>query len=258
MRPSPGPTPVDELPFYGQQLDHTPDERFASRGTVMALLAGLVAVLLLPALSSSGSPTIADPAAFVIEEPVLAASADDPALPRAFVIGAPGPGAAVVPGMAGVSVFYASAAGVPVLVDLDTGNRRQLLVEDEWRWYEFLIESGEIVSGKDAGHSWPVATDRAIAVAAVRTGLSPSGDWEIALCVAGRCEPPPPGEAIISGIDTIRALDRQIDPAIADMFDPEVWPRDGRWIQAPPVSGLDLRLPIPADDAAIWLVEQPG
>ncbi len=257
MSPTSGPTPWHELPFYGQEVEQAPDERLASRGAVVVLLAVLVAVLVVPALAKSQARDVTAPAT-PVDEPVLTPVADDVDLPRAYVIGVFGPGEAVVPGVRGVRLLYASSNGMPVLVDLDTGDRRQLFIEDDWRLYEFLIEKGEIVSRGDGGHTWPVAGDRAIAVTAVRTDQSATGQPEVAICFAGRCEPPPAGEPIISGIDSIRSLDRAVDPMVAQLFDPDVWPRAGRWIEAPPVSGLDLRLPVPADDTAIWLVEQPG
>ncbi len=260
MRPSPGPTAWHELPFYGQQLDEVPDERLAPRGAVLALFGVLIAVLLLPALSWSGSADrlAPEPAAPTTVEPAPAPSTDEADLPRAYLVGVFGPGEAVLPGVRGVSLLYTSSTGWPVLIDLDTGHRRQLFIDGEWRLYEFLIERGEIVSGKGEGHTWPEAGARAIPVTAVRTDRSALGPPEVAICFAGRCDPPPPGEPIISGIDSIRSLDRTVDPAVAELFDPDVWPREGRWIEAPHASGLDLRLPIPADDAAIWLVEQPG
>ncbi len=259
--------PLEELPFYGQQPEQASDERVAPGGVVVALLAALAAILVLPAVSSGFAAPSADRAeapgapireAAVDEPASVPPSVDGPAVPRAYVIGVPGPGEAVLPGVSGVSLLYTSVTGLPVLVDLDTGNRRQLVVEDDWRWYEFLIERGEIVRRPDTRHTWPVATDRALPVTAVRTRQDASGAWMIALCFASRCAPPPPGETIVIGIDSIRALDESVDPVIAELFDPDVWPRQGRWIQASAASGLDLRLPAPADEAAVWLVEQPG
>lgn len=186
----------------------------------------------------------------------------------AFLARIPGSGQEVLPDVEGLSLLYVSSRGHPTLIDLDTGDRSELYVSDDWNRYVFMVERGRVVTG-DPG-SEPTrdpAGDRAFAVVAYRTvsggsgarGLDATPSMRLTpVCGEMGCSFPPTGLPISYGGDSIRPFDEVADPRVASIFDPGIWTRDGSWMLAPAESGLDLRFPVPADHSPIWLIHQPA
>ena len=79
----------------------------------------------------------------------------------------------------------------------------------------------------------------------------------VPMCGPLGCSLPAMGPPVSQGGDIIRLLNPEADAAIASLFDPSIWTRDDRWMLPPANSGLDVRLPIPAEHSAIYLIYQP-
>ena len=179
----------------------------------------------------------------------------------------PGPDVPIFADVNGVSLLYVSILGHPTLVDLDTGNRSELHVADDADRYLFMIERGQVVTGDPTrNRSRTPAGDRAFTVLAYRSALQwsdivdPYGEPAMnvePMCGVLGCSLPAMGSPASQDGDIIRLLDPEADAEIASLFDPTVWTREDRWMLAPANSGLDLRLPIPAEHSAIYLIYQP-
>ncbi len=180
------------------------------------------------------------------------------------VSGAPGPGVPLLGAETDMALLYVNSIGRPTLIDLDTGQRREIEISPLRRRDSFLIEHGDVVGTDREYLASAPATDRAIRVEVERPGRtaqarsSPISDGPV-LCLGSRGCPQSRWTQTTyrDGTDTVATLDAGGHPDVAELFDLTDWTVDGRWLLAPDRLGLDFRIPAPSPTATVWVIHQP-
>jgi len=265
-----------------RQPDPSPAPSGAPRGLalIVLILVGL-AVLFLAFNETSSSQLSAPPptAALPTSAPTLALAvtvATDPSgfeartvLPLDFaprVSGAPGPDAPIFSAESGLTLLYVNTIGRPTIVDLDSGDRREVDISRSRPYDSFLVEGGEVVSEDRDYLAEARATDRAIVVHVHQPGIGadasdvtvPVGAEGPHLCIGDCASLRWTSESLSDGLDIVETLDAAKYPQIAGLFEPTGWAREGRWLLAPDDLGLNFRIPAPAESATIWIIYQPN
>lgn len=181
------------------------------------------------------------------------------------VVGAPGPGVPLLGAETDIAVLYVNSIGRPTLIDLDTGQRREVEISPLRAQDSFLVEHGDVVSHDRAYLAPAAATDRAIRILVERPDrATPSGgvsrdlDGPVLCLQSVRCpEIRWTQTSFGDGTDTVATLDAGLYPDVAAFFDLDDWIEDGRWLIAPDRVGVNFRLPAPLPSSTFWLIHQP-
>ena len=180
-------------------------------------------------------------------------------------VGRPGSDEPVRSFLAGKTLLYVNDFGRPTVIDLTTGNQREVLIADGRNLDTFELEFGQIVTSEPGRSDLPLSIGRSIGVIGVRAGsdVETENESAIVLCIdTSGCRTSPPSNTVLANsLDSATQLDssRGGAEAIADLIGASDWSAEHRWTLFP----LDaddpervLRIPTPLPSATIWLVSQ--
>lgn len=289
VAPGPGhPDPVDVELGPAVAAAVTPRRRVAGPRAAVVLAVLVLALIVGMVSSRRGAPTGPDD-----REPLVAPSsseaapaAPDPAVPSStaltvaafvpwpdppedhdpHVIGRPGPQVPARPSLEGWTLIYVNDQRRPTIVDLSTGDQRELVVAETRPEDVVLVEGGRIVAATDDGEL-DTATSRAFPVTIVREVTDapvPIAPPAPVLCVVARpcLDRPWTSGRFGDERSSIASQGAGTDPVgvLADLLGARDRESDGRWTTF--VLGGDgvasIRLPTPADDAVVWALEERG
>lgn len=177
-----------------------------------------------------------------------------------IVTGRPGAQEAVDESLRGVSLLYVNDHLRATVVDLTTGDRRELSVASTRGLDVFLLEGGQIVAETD-NTGLPETRGRAFQIAIVTDGsVEPRLVAGPVLCATGDGCPNAAWTSGRFGDDErfVESLRSPGDPLrlIADFVGAATWTADGRFT----IFELDddeLRVPTPDADTAVWRAVEP-
>ncbi len=190
------------------------------------------------------------------------------------VAGRPGPQEPVADELSGLALVYVNDRGRPTVIDLSTGDQRELDIAGPRNRDTFLVEFGRVVATPGSDVDLPKSSGRAFRFTAERTAVpgtvaadgeefeaAPSGPT---VCLdEGGCL----GAAFLSGsfgddMNRVSALDDAESPsqAIAAVIGSEWWRTEGRWtfFSLDPSAGANtqLRVQSPMNNAVVWVIDQ--
>lgn len=243
------------------------------RDLVTVLALGVLAAVLVAWLGRRGTeattPTDSPaPPATVRVDDTSAAEAfvpwpDPPADHDPHVIGRPGAGQPIRADLAGVTLVYVNDQLRPTVIDLSTGDQRELDVAETRVSDTFLVENGRVVVTDELDPDLPLSAGNAFVFRVVVDGAAPVEPGPVpTLCLTSEpgCGDRPwtsgrfgDGERSAESIDGIEPT-----AAIAATVGAARWTRDGRWITLELEGMTDgLRVPSPFDGAVVWAVVEP-
>jgi hypothetical protein len=189
---------------------------------------------------------------------------------------------------AGYSLLYVNDIGRPTLVDLSSGDQREVTLARTRQTDSFLVEFGRVVSDDPNDVSHPSAGPRSFRVVvesnvvesnatdastispvdanASGAGASPT-EWDIGptLCVnpAGCSNNRWEHGAFTDGVDRVESLETELAPVavIARFLNATSWSADERWTiytVGGPDGTTEIRFPTPLRTATIWSIYQPN
>ncbi len=210
---------------------------------------------------------------------------------KSYVMGRPGPQVPVRDALSNQALMYVNDRHNPTVIDLATGDQRELGVSEARTSDRFLVEFGAIVTADPTnanlpqhhGRSFTVSVHRGVPGEASRSSIPSPAQIDEPLLLGprlcldtGGC----PGLRWTSGVfgdefDNMRSLNEGNSNisaffpvhAIAGYLGAQSWTTDGRWttyvLDADPAENVDpaagpksLRIPTPNADAVVWVIEQ--
>lgn len=163
------------------------------------------------------------------------------------------------------TLLYVNDYGRPTIVDLTTGDQREVLIADGRSQDMFKLEFGRIVTTDSERSDLPLSIGRSIGVMGVRAGsaIEDNGESSIILCIDGTgcSEGSMTPNALGNQLDIATRLDssRSAQFAIAALLGVQNWTTEHRWTLFnfdPDDPDQVLRIPTPHPNGAIWLVSQ--
>lgn len=179
------------------------------------------------------------------------------------VIGRPGPGRTVVPGIQRGAVIYVNSLGRATVVRLDDGAVDEVEVSSVRDYDSFWISDGRVLATgsaqiPDLNAIDPVLVHLHRSLSLVPVGPSPVPEPGPHLCLDDEhCNhlgwiP----RSLVSDSAVLERLDSQKWPEIASIFNSGLWIRNGRWLEAPESAELGkYRIPAPLN-SDIWVLSQ--
>lgn len=256
----------------------------------LAVVIGLAAVILLtsnrqpeqavPTVPSTiGTGELSGPSKSTRFEPgtIVAASPDSttpagnvrwpvpPANRDPSYLGRPGSGDPVRSDLVDKTLLYVNDFGRPTIVDLTTGDQREVLIADSHSQGSFELEFGQIVTTDTERSDLPLSIGRSIGVMGKRAGsvIEDNDEYSIVLCIDG---PGCSGETILlipnpAVLDSAALLDTSngVEAAIAQLLRAEVWSTDHRWTLFAMDSDDEdqsFKIPTARPEAVVWLISQ--
>ena len=246
------------------------------RDLVTVLAVGVVAAVLFAWLGrDDGEPTVPMDAVDLLSTtsgPVVAPIGaegftpwpDPPEDHDPHVIGRPGSGEPVRPDLVGQSLVYVNEQLRPTVIDLSTGDQRELDIAATRPSDRFLVEHGRVVVDDVLDPDLPVTAGHAFVFQVVVDGDADttSAGPSPTLCLmreSGCAEWPWTTGWFGDDERSAQSIDG-VDPSgsIARLIGSEVWMRDGRWTTFEHADGgPPLRVPTPVSRAVVWLVSEP-
>ena len=201
------------------------------------------------------------------------------------IIGRPGLGEPVRDDLANMTVVYVNDLGRPTVIDLSTGDQRELDISLLRARDDFLVEFGRVVVPADSNLDRPKSQGRAFEFTVERTRAQagvPVSDGQLArvnglplreptgptLCLdVGGCS----GAALLTGtfggeLDWLRSMETADNPTavLAQILGSSQWSPTDRWTVyvlgndvLPDQDGqIELRLPTPLSTTVVWVIEQ--
>ena len=249
-----------------------PQARRRDLTTVLAL--GVVAAVLVASLgrrdaepAARGDSTDPPPATSSVEvettipEPFIPWP-DPPEDHDPHVIGRPGPGAPVAPELDGQTLVYVNERLRPTVVDLSTGDQRELDIAETRVAERFLLENGRIVVTDVLDPDFPISAGQAFVfqvvvdgAAAVDAGPVPT----LCLTPAAACADRPWTSGSFGDQERgASSLDGPPSAAIAAHLGSITWSQSARWTTFELDAEMgSLRVPTPASHSVVWLVTEP-
>ncbi len=166
------------------------------------------------------------------------------------------------------TLLYVNEFGRPTIVDLTTGDQREVLIAEERSQDRFELEFGQIVTSEPTRSDLPLSMGRSFVVTGMKAGAEADPEGSIVICIDG---PGCRGETTLAssevlilssgGADSATQLPtlRGAQDAIAQLLGFEDWSIDHRWTlfgANPAGSDVALKIPTPHPEAAVWLIEQ--
>jgi hypothetical protein len=180
-------------------------------------------------------------------------------------VGRPGSDEPVRSFLVDKTLLYVNDHGRPTIVDMTTGDQREVLIADGRSQGMFELEFGQIVTSDDERSGLPPSVGRSIGVIGVTAGLEVENvdESSIILCIDGASCPAGSASStsLANSLDMATQLDSSsgAEVAIAEFLRVSTWTTDHRWT----IFSFDLedpqhvlRIPTPLPNTVIWLVSQ--
>ncbi len=190
------------------------------------------------------------------------------------VAGRPGPQEPVTDGSIGRTLVYVNGSGRPTVIDLATGDQRELDIAGPRDRDTFLVEYGRVVAEPGSDADLPKSGGRAFRFTVERTtvpGTVSSADRDAAISLTGPTicldEGGCTGAPLLTGtfgddlnrVTSMHAADSALQ-AIAEVVGSDRSRRDGRWtffsLDTGVDAGAEWRVPTPMRSTVVWLIEQ--